>query len=138
MIKKGSKVKIHYTLKVEGEVVDSTSGQDPLDFEHGIGELIPGFEENLEGLKAGETKKFEVEPDKGYGQHNPNAVEKIPLQVFKNPEQLGPGERITGQIGGQTFHATVLEVGDNDVTVDLNHPLAGKTLDFEVEVVAVE
>lgn len=138
MIKSGSKVSIHYTLKVEGEVVDSSIGEDPLLYEHGSGQVIPGLEEQLEGLKKGDKKSFVVNPDKGYGPHNPAAVEKVPRDAFKDDNLIKVGEIVTGQVGEQPFQATIVAVDEKEVTLDLNHPLAGKTLHFEIEVAAVE
>ena len=138
MIEKGKKVTIHYTLTVEGRVVDTTEGEQPLVFEYGSGQLIPGFENNISGLKSGDKKNFEVSPEQGYGVHNPGAVEKIPRDAFKDQPELAAGKIITGQVGDQPFQATIVELDEKDVTLDLNHPLAGKVLNFEVEVVAVD
>jgi len=138
MIQKGSKVSIHYTLKVEGEVVDSSVGQDPLNYEHGSGDIIPGLEEQLEGLKRGDKKTFIVSPEKAYGQHNPQAVEKLPRSAFKEAGEIQVGQVVSGQVGDQPFQATIVEANTDEVTLDLNHPLAGKTLNFEVEIMAIE
>ena len=138
MIEKGKKVTIHYKLTVEGRVVDTTEGEQPLVFEHGSGQLIPGFEDSLMGLKSGDKKNFEVPPEQGYGPHNPSAVEKIPRDAFKDQPDLATGKIITGQVGEQPFQATIIELDDNEVTLDLNHPLAGKTLNFEVEIISVD
>jgi len=138
MIEKGKKVTIHYTLTVEGRVVDTTEGEQPLVFEHGSGQLIPGFEDSLSGLKTGDKKNFEVSPEEGYGPHNASAVEKIPRDAFKDETDLAAGKIITGQVGEQPFQATIIQLDDKEVTLDLNHPLAGKTLSFEVEILAVD
>jgi len=138
MIKKGSKVSFHYTLKVEGELVDTSSGQDPLLYEHGSGQMIPGLEENVEGLKQGDKKNFSVDPEKGYGHIDPQAVQKLPLKAFKDQGVLKAGEVVAGKIGDQPFQAKVIQVDEKEVTLDLNHPLAGKILDFEVQIITVE
>ncbi len=138
MIKHGSKVSFHYTLMVEGQVVDSSFGEDPLLYEQGLGQVIPGLEEALEGLKVGDKKAFVVAAEKGYGLHNPEAVEKIPRQAFKDSDLLKVGEIVTGEVGDQPFQATVLDLNEEEVTLDLNHPLAGKELHFEVEIQTVE
>ena len=138
MIKSGSKVTLHYVLTVEGQVVDSTEGKEPLVYLHGNGDLIPGFEENLEGMKVGDKKEFQVNPEKGYGSHDPHAVEKVPLEHFEEGNNLEKGQQITGTVGDKEFHATVMDILEEHVVLDLNHPLAGKDLNFEVEIVAVD
>lgn len=138
MITKGSKVSFHYTLKVEGEIVDTSSGQDPLLYEHGSGQMIPGLEENVEGLKQGDQKNFSVDPEKGYGHIDPQAVQKLPLTAFKDQGVLKVGEVVAGKIGDQPFQAKVIQIDEKEVTLDLNHPLAGKILDFEVQIITVE
>ena len=137
MIKDGSKVAINYTLTVDGRVVDSSEGKEPLSYTQGSGQIIPGLEEQLKGLAKGEKKTVEVPPAKGYGERNDAAVQKVPRSSFKDGGDLEVGMMVSGQAQDQNFQAKVIEVGDKDVTLDLNHPLAGKTLNFEVEVVEV-
>jgi FKBP-type peptidyl-prolyl cis-trans isomerase SlyD len=136
-IKKDSKVKIHYTLTVDGTVVDSSSGKDPLEYVHGSSQIIPGLEEQLVGLKKGDKKKVSVSPDKGYGPHNPQAVQKVPKTNFQEADKLKKGGVVSGEMGGQQFRAIIADISDKEVTLDLNHPLAGKTLHFDVEVVGI-
>lgn len=138
MIKSGSKVSLHYVLTVDGKVVDSTEGKDPLVYLHGHGDLIPGFEDTLEGMKVGDKKQFQVNPDKGYGTHDPAAIEKVPLEHFEEGHDLEKGQQITGTVGDKEFHATVMEILEDHVLLDLNHPLAGKDLNFEVEIVSID
>ncbi|OVE76649.1 hypothetical protein BVX98_05000 [bacterium F11] len=137
VIQKGSAVKIHYALKVDGQVVDSSSGMSPFAYTHGLGEIIPGLEKNLEGLKQGEKKAFSILPNEGYGDHNPTAIQKVSKDAFRQSEKIEIGNRVQGQKGNTPIQATVVEIGDKDVTLDFNHPLAGKTLNFDVEVVEV-
>lgn len=138
MIAQGSKVSIHYKLTVEGEVVDSSEGQDPLAFTHGSGEIIPGLEEELIGLKIGDKKSVSIPPEKGYGRYEAEAIQQVPISAFGEADKLKAGDVVSGEMQGQTFRATVVEIDAENVRLDLNHPLAGKTLEFQVEVVGVE
>jgi FKBP-type peptidyl-prolyl cis-trans isomerase 2 len=138
MIQKGSKVKIHYTLSVDGEQIESSRGGEALSYVHGEGNIIPGLEEELAGLSEGDTKDVRVTPDQAYGQRDPGAVQQVPKTAFQEPDKLDVGGMVSGRTGeGQAFQARVTEIGDDTVTLDLNHPLAGKTLDFQIEVVGV-
>lgn len=134
----GSKVSINYKLTVDGVVVDSSDGGDPLTYTQGAGDIIPGLESQLMGLKVGDKKSVVVEPAQGYGEHNPDAVQKVPRANFKDASELEAGMLVSGNSGGQEFQAIVAEVTPADVTLDFNHPLAGKTLHFEIEIVKVQ
>lgn len=138
MIQAGSQVKFNYTLRVDGQVVDSSEGREPLSYVQGRGDIIPGLEEEMAGLKAGDKKQVSIAPEKGYGTHNPQAVQKVPKANFGEAKGLKVGDLVRGQAGGREFRARVTEIGAKDVTLDLNHPLAGKTLNFDVEVVEVQ
>jgi FKBP-type peptidyl-prolyl cis-trans isomerase SlyD len=137
MIKNGSQVKLHYTLTVDGEVVDSSKGSDPLSYVHGKGQIIPGLEEQLEGLGAGDTKDAEIPPEKGYGMPNPDAVQEVPKSSFGDPDSLSVGDVVSGQAGDQPIQARISELRNDTIVVDMNHPLAGMTLSFAVEIVEV-
>jgi FKBP-type peptidyl-prolyl cis-trans isomerase SlyD len=137
-IKNGSKVSINYTLKVDGNVVDTSEGREPLTYVHGSGQIIPGLEVEITGMKKGDKKNVEVIPEKGYGQRDPQAVQKVPRTAFNEPEKLQVGGIITGEANGQAFQAMIVGLTDEEVTLDMNHPLAGKTLNFDIEVVEVE
>ena len=137
MIKKDAKVTLHYTLTVEGEVVDSSDGKEPFTYQHGAGEIVPGLEEALEGMKEGDKKTISVLPEKGYGPANPEAMQKVPKTSFQGGGELAVGEMVLGQAGGHEFQARIISMTDEEVTLDLNHPMAGKTLEFQVEIVAV-
>lgn len=137
MIKKDAKVTIHYTLTVEGEVVDSSDGKEPFIYQHGAGEIVPGLEEELEGMKEGDKKSITVTPENGYGLSNPEAVQTVPKTAFQGGGELAVGEMVLGQAGGHEFQARIISMTDEEVTLDLNHPMAGKTLEFQVEIVAV-
>jgi FKBP-type peptidyl-prolyl cis-trans isomerase SlyD len=137
MIKQGSQVKLHYTLTVDGEVLDSSRDREPHAYVHGAGQMMPGLEEQLEGMVVGDKKSATVAPEKAYGPHQSDAVHQVPKSAFSDPTSLEAGGRVSGEASGQEFQATITEVGDDDVTLDLNHPLAGKTLEFELEIVDV-
>jgi FKBP-type peptidyl-prolyl cis-trans isomerase 2 len=137
-IQKGKQVSIHYTLKVEDEVIDTSRQKDPLPYVHGEGRIIPGLSHELEGLEAGDTKNVEVKPEDGYGIIDPGAIREVPRSQL--PKDLEPQIGMTLQAGspdGQQQLIRVVGVEESSIKVDLNHPLAGKTLNFDVEVVSV-
>lgn len=138
MIEKGSKVKFHFTLKVDGNVVQSTEGEEPLSYVQGSGELMPALEEGLEGMSEGESKQLELPPEQAYGPRNPEAVKTVEKSAFSEASDIEVGSRVRGEAGGAPFEATVAEVGNEKVKLDFNHPLAGHTLQFDVTVVGVE
>lgn len=137
MIQSGSTVKILYTLMVDGQVVSRSGQDDPLTYTHGEGQVIPGLEEELQGLQAGDKTAFTVAPERGYGDYDPKAIREFPKTAFQNPDNLNQGDLISAQSNEDSFMARVAEVRPNEILLDLNHPLAGKTLNFEVEVVDV-
>lgn len=137
MIENGKKVKIDYTLYVDGEVFDTSKGSEPLEYMHGSGQIIPGLERSLDGLKPGDERKVHVGPDDAYGPIHPQAVIQVPR------EQIQDGNVEVGMIlsarnaDGQTMQGVVTEVNEESVTVDFNHPLAGKELYFEITIIEV-
>ncbi|MFC1522841.1 peptidylprolyl isomerase [Elusimicrobiota bacterium] len=138
IIEKGSSVTIEYTLTVDGEVVDTSVGREPLSFVQGSGQIIPGLEEQLEGMKAGDQKKVTIAPEKGYGTVMQDAFQKVPRSAFKNIDNLKVNDVVSGQSQGRPFRARVAGIEGEEVTLDLNHPLAGKTLNFDVKVIQVK
>ncbi len=137
-IEDGKKVGIHYTLTVDGQVVDSSAGKDPLTYTQGSMMIIPGLEKEIKNMKVGDKKTVTVTPEEGYGQRDPAAVHKVPRTAFKDVDNMQVGGVITGESQGQKFQAMIVALDDKEVTLDMNHPLAGKTLTFEVELVGVE
>lgn len=137
-IKEGSKVSIDYTLTVEGRVIDTSEDSDPMVYTQGMGQIIPGLEKEIANMNKGEKKSVIVSPDDGYGPHNPDAIRKVDRNAFENAKELKVGGIISGEVGGQQFQAVIMAVSDTDVTIDLNHPLAGKILNFDIEIVEVE
>lgn len=134
-----SVVALHYILKVLGEQVESSrDGDQTLHVLLGHGQLIPGLESALEGREAGESFSVEVAPDDGYGERRDNAIQRVPKKYFKNAAKLKPGMATVLSLreGGQRA-VTVHKVGMTTVDVDTNHPMAGKALNFDVELLEV-
>jgi FKBP-type peptidyl-prolyl cis-trans isomerase SlyD len=138
MIQTGSNVSIHYTLTVDGQVVDSSIGGEPLTYVQGEGQIIPGLERQLEGLDLGDKRDVTVEPLDAYGPEDPNAFQKLPKDAFNDPSGLSVGSLVEGRVEGKTFRASIADVSESDVTLNFNHPLAGKTLRFAVEIVGID
>jgi len=128
-------VTIDYTLTVDGEVVDSSEEEGPLDYLHGHGNIIFGLEKEMTGMQVGESKTVLVEPEEGYGEVDPEAFFDLPREEFPDdvPLELGIELEITDDDGDMMF-AKIIEVGEENVRLDTNHPLAGKTLEFKVTV----
>ena len=125
---------IHYTLtNNDGKVLDSSEGREPLHYIQGIGNLIPGMEEGLEGKKQGDKFNLKVSPEKGYGVKDEKMVQRVPRSAFGTGEIKKGMQFQTNQ--GQVV--TVTEVGLSEITVDANHPLAGVELNFAVEVLSI-
>jgi FKBP-type peptidyl-prolyl cis-trans isomerase SlyD len=138
-IEDGKKVTFEYTLTVDGEVVDSSKDHAPLEYIHGSGQIIPGLANQLEGLKKGDEKEVAVPPEEAYGQVNPEAFREVPKEEL--PKEVKPevGMLLQAQTSeGQVIPAKITEVKEDSIILDLNHPLAGKTLNFEVVILSVE
>ncbi len=130
-------VSIHYTLTDnDGTVLDSSSGREPLMYIHGLGHLIPGMEEGIEGRSAGEKLSLKIAPEKGYGVRNDEFVQQVPKTAFGD-QDIQPGMQFEAGTEEQRYIVTVTGIEGDTVTVDGNHPLAGVELNFEVEVIAV-
>ncbi|MCF6180344.1 MAG: peptidylprolyl isomerase [Geopsychrobacter sp.] len=136
---KGSKVKVHYTGTFDdGEKFDGSEGNDPLEFEVGSGQVIPGFEQAVLGMKVGESKKVRIPEDDAYGPHNPEMVIESSSAQFE--EGLNPvvGQQFQTEMDdGQPVLLTVVAVEGEMITLDANHPMAGKDLNFEIELVEI-
>jgi len=125
---------IHYTLTDnDGKVLDSSSGREPLHYIQGIGNLIPGMEEGLEGKKQGDKVNLKVSPEKGYGVKSDELIQKVPRSAFGD-QKIEKGMQFQTNQGGVV---TVTNVGLSEITVDANHPLAGVELNFAVEVISI-
>jgi len=135
---KNKVVSIHYTLSnSSGEVVESTRGRDPMNYLHGRGFIIRGLEEALEGKTVGDIFKVTVEPADAYGERRPANLQRVSAKHFQNPKSLKPGQIVGLQTRQGPVQVTVVKVGRFNVDVDANHPLAGETLTFDVEVTAI-
>jgi FKBP-type peptidyl-prolyl cis-trans isomerase SlyD len=131
----GKKVSVQYTLRLEDQtVVESTVGSEPLVYTHGTHEIIPGLEKALEGMAVGETKQVTVAPLEGYGLANPDAVVEVSKHLLP-ATALRVGAQLQGEgPDGQPVFPRVVAVKDETVILDFNHPLAGKTLYFDITV----
>ncbi len=137
-ISNDSVVSIHYTLTNDsGEVLDSSQGREPLAYLQGHGNIIPGLENALLDKEAGDKLKVTVKPDQGYGQRNDSMIQEVDITNFQEPEEVKPGIRIRVETNQGVSIAVVTKVEGEKVTLDMNHPLAGETLHFDVEVTEV-
>ena len=139
-VKKGDKIKVEYEGKLEdGTVFDSSEKHGkPLEFEVGSGQLIKGFDEAVIGMKEGEEKEVKIDPDQAYGHPNKEMVKKVPKDKFPSDKPLQAGMiLLMGTPDGRQFPAKVVEISDKEVTLDMNHPLAGHTLIFKIKVVEI-
>lgn len=137
-IKENSVVNIHYTLTNDaGEVLDSSSGKEPLMYMHGHNNLIPGLEDQLAGKKAGDQFNADVEAEDAYGLHHEEAIQQIPLSALANIPNLEVGMQLQASTDQGPVAVRVAEINDDHVVLDGNHPLAGERLHFAVEVVSV-
>lgn len=137
-IKNGDRVSVNYTGKLEdGSIFDTSiqEGRTPLEATLGQGMLIPGFENGLIGMSVGETKTVEIEPENAYGKYNDGMLQEIPLDQVPSGVQVG--DQLMGQSQHGPMQVTVKEVNSETVVLDMNHPLAGKKLIFDLEVVSV-
>lgn len=140
VVKNGDTVKVHYQGTLDdGTVFDSSHERDPLSFTLGQGEIIPGFENAVQGMNQGDSKNVSIPPDEAYGQRQEDNM----LQVNQSdiPEEINPEKGMVLQVktqDGQSRNVTVAEVTDETVTLDGNHPLAGENLNFEINLVEVQ
>ncbi len=138
MVSEGKTISMEYTLTLEDKkVLDTNVGGKPLDFTQGSHQIIPGLETALEGMKVGESKQVTVDPEQGYGPINPQAVQEVPID--KIPEEARKvGSRLQGKgPNGQMVSPLVMEVKEQVVVLDFNHPLAGKKLFFDVKILDI-
>ncbi len=137
-VKQNVVVGLAYTLYVDGAIEDTAPVSSPLEYLHGRGNLIPGMEKQVEGLKVGEKKTLTVEPEDGYGEHDPDGVFPLDRSMFPESYPLHKGHAITlTDDEGRHIPGYIQSWDESTVTVDINHPLAGKTLVFDVEIVSL-
>jgi len=135
--KAGDTIKVDYVGKLDdGSVFDSSEGHGrPLEFEVGKGQVIKGFDDAVMGMGEGEEKEISISPSDAYGDHDPTLVQKVPIEIFPQDAKLVPGLLFeAGLPTGEKVPAMITAVDDNTVSVDLNHPLAGKTLNFKIKI----
>jgi FKBP-type peptidyl-prolyl cis-trans isomerase 2 len=134
----GSTVQLHYKLTIDGAVIDSSEEAQPLSYVQGQGQLIPGLEKQLNGMTAGQTGDFAVSAEDGYGAVDPQAFIEVPRQQLPHDvtPEIGMMLRGTSQ-DGRPFRARVHQISPESVILDLNHPLAGKSLNFHITIVSV-
>ncbi len=138
-VKSGDTVRIHYTGTLsDGSTFDSSQGRDPLEFTVGSGQIIPGLESAVPGMEVDDKKKVEVAADEAYGQPNPQAMQAVPRGDIPTDIPIAIGTQLQVQTpSGRVMPVTVTKVTDDEVTLDANHPLAGKDLTFDIELVGI-
>jgi len=132
-------VSMHYKLTDnDGNVLDSSEGAEPLTYLHGSGNIIPGLEKELLGKVEGDSQQVKVEPAEGYGEINPELIQTVDKAAFQGVESVEVGMSFEAQASdGSVQHIVVKSIEGEVVTIDANHPLAGVTLNFDVEIVSV-
>jgi peptidylprolyl isomerase len=138
VVKAGRNISVHYTGTLDdGTTFDSSRTRDPISFEVGSGHVIPGFDEGVKGMHAGETKQVKILSEDAYGDRNEAAVITVPHDAFPQDLELQIGMTVQGSGPDGDFPAIVTAIASEGITIDCNHPLAGQNLNFEIEVVEV-
>jgi len=133
----GTTVRVHYRGTLEdGSEFDSSQGREPLEFTIGEGQVIPGFESAVADLEVGESATVTLKPDEAYGPYHAEAVEVVPVTAFTDTPYEGAMVQLLGP-NGERLAATITKIEGDDVTLDFNHPLAGKDLTFEIQLVEI-
>ncbi len=134
----GKVVSMHYTLHVDGQVVDSSEGGEPLQFIQGMGHIIPGLEHQLYNMQVGDSKNITVSPKEGYGETDETAFMDVPREAFPGNVPLDKGTELElRDQSGHPVYARIDNVTDQNVRLNMNHPLAGKELNFDVKIAGV-
>ncbi|MDO9462341.1 MAG: peptidylprolyl isomerase [Deltaproteobacteria bacterium] len=138
-VKKGDFVAVHYWGTLEnGEMFDSSEGRDPLEFQVGAGTVIEGFEKAVQGLSVGDKKNFALQPEDAYGPKDESLVVDFPRASAEKDISLEVGGVLGVRLqNGQQIPARITNIGDDNITLDMNPPLAGKVLNFQIEVVHI-
>lgn len=139
-VEPNTKITLHFSIRLEeGDLIDSTRNKSPATFVFGDGSLLPNFEKLLLGLKQGERRSFVLTPDKAFGQHNQGNVHAIPRTQFAQGMVLEEGLLVGFQdASGEELPGLVKNINEQFVLIDFNHPLAGKTIIFEAEIIKLE
>lgn len=134
----GNTVRVHYTGRLnDGTVFDSSQGRDPLEFTLGEGQVIPGFDEAVAGMAVGDSATVTIEPENAYGEHRDEMVQAVPRSEIPSDIDLDIGMQLKASGPAGEMIVTVIELSDESVTLDANHPLAGKALTFDLELVEI-
>jgi FKBP-type peptidyl-prolyl cis-trans isomerase 2 len=136
-IKDGDTIKLDYTGTLDdGSVFDCSDGREPLEFTVGAGQVIPGFEEAARGMEEGQEKEFRIEPSEAYGEYDEALAQQVPRTILRSDMEIEEGMLLLVRTPeGEEIPAQVTEVGAEQVTLDMNHPLAGKALNFNIRIV---
>ncbi len=137
--KSGDTVRLHYKGTLDdGSVFDSSEGREPLEFTVGSGQIIPGLDSAIPGMKVGDEKTVRIEPEDAYGARNPAATQAVPRTHIPENVALSIGLQLQARTeNGQMMTVTVAEISDDEVVLDANHPLAGKVLTFEIQLTGI-
>jgi FKBP-type peptidyl-prolyl cis-trans isomerase SlyD len=137
-VQKNTVVTIDYTLRDDnGNILDSSRGRTPLKYLHGNGALIPGLEKALEGKEPGESFSITISPEEGYGYKDEGLIQEVPKDLFDDSNGLEVGMQFQAQTEQGMYILTIVEIKDNTVVVDGNHPLAGQNLNFDISILDV-
>jgi FKBP-type peptidyl-prolyl cis-trans isomerase 2 len=138
-VKKGDKIRVEYTGKLDdGSLFDTSEGKAPIEFEVGAKKVIPGFDNAVVGMEKDQEKEVKIKPEEAYGNLDANLVKKMPRTMLPPDQEPKAGMMLLMKTKeGQQIPARIAEVTDKEVTIDLNHPLAGKTLNFKIKIVAI-
>ena len=140
IVKKGDRVKVQYTGTLQdGTIFDKSKEGEPLEFTVGSGQLIPGFDKAVEGMKLNEEKKVTIKPEDAYGKRDETAIREYLKDAL--PENFKPEKGMVIRLqdqSGRAIPGTITDINENSITIDLNHPLAGKDLTFNIKVVGIE
>jgi len=140
VVKKGDKIKVEYVGSLEdGTVFDSSENHnEPLEFTVGEGQIIKGFDDAVVGMNVGDEKEISLPPEEAYGEHNPEFVKDMPRNMFPKEQDITPGMVFMVDLqDGRKIQVRVNKVSDDSVTIDLNPPLAGKTLKFKIKILEI-
>jgi len=140
IVQKDKKVKVHYTGTLnDGSIFDTSENSDPLEFTVGLGQMIPGFEKAVEGMKLHEEKEVTISAEEAYGERDETLMRDFPKTSLAEDFTPAIGMVIgLSDNAGRTYPATVAKVAEESITLDLNHPLAGQDLNFKIKVISIE
>ena len=138
-VERGMVVSLQYSLHIDEELVESTDDDGPIEFLQGYQEIIPGLEQAVTGMIVGQEKEVVIEPEDGYGEYDPEDVEEVPLDIFPDDMDLNLGMPVElyDEESDETVEGYIAEVRTDTVLIDMNHPLAGETLTFNIKVLGL-